>query len=625
MNDAGIVIGETTVLADAVRRRGHAAEQPHPQGHPVRLVDRRGGGHPAREEQRDVHERLDPRRREARRGGHPAPRDGAVEAVALDRPAGAVRDAGLPVGEQQRARRRRCAARWRRSPRTRPTTRPSRPRTATSPSGASTRSTRGRSTCRARCGLMASSPINRPHACDGKVTDAQMAEKLVFMAHQGKVTLREKFPVGGQPPDARPAGRGPAPDLRLRDVQPDRHRRAAEGRARGAGRGEAEGAAPRTEAKAVADRYAFTRDDLWHGTFFPASDADNWLVAGSAAYWQILRGLPEKAADRPDALARAARRPPEPARLRHVARDGRRRGEGRRRLRPLRAVPRPAGQGRLRPPPAAAPLREQGVLRLHEGLPRAPPRAGGHDRAVPRRGPRRARPRRGGRTCGRGSTAPASPTPCRRWTFVPQGKEWRVTRARDAAGRGLPPRHDRRGGGRRQALPLPDDRGGREGRGHVHRPGEAPPGGVRRPRRLPGGDRPPLRLRQLRRGLHEDADRLRHRPAGRGEPHARPALPVGPGRRLLGDPAARRPGRRGGRGRARRARPLRARRPARTTRSSPASCRRSPSKSGRAPSASRERPTPTSGTASTSRCRVPSRRGACCTSSSPTAPSSSTR
>ena len=45
----------------------------------------------------------------------------------------------------------------------------------------------------------------------------------------------------------------------------------------------------------------------------------------------------------------------------------------------------------------------------------------------------------------------------------------------------------------------------------------------------------------------------------------------------------------------------------------------------RAPSASRERPTPTSGTASTSPCRVPSRRGACCTSSSPTARSSCTR
>ena len=41
--------------------------------------------------------------------------------------------------------------------------------------------------------LWASSPINRPHACDGKVTTSDMAENLVFLAHYGKVTLREKF------------------------------------------------------------------------------------------------------------------------------------------------------------------------------------------------------------------------------------------------------------------------------------------------------------------------------------------------------------------------------------------------------------------------------------------------
>ncbi len=38
-----------------------------------------------------------------------------------------------------------------------------------------------------------SSPINRPHACDGKVTTSEMAENLVFFANSGKVTLREKF------------------------------------------------------------------------------------------------------------------------------------------------------------------------------------------------------------------------------------------------------------------------------------------------------------------------------------------------------------------------------------------------------------------------------------------------
>ena len=152
--------------------------------------------------------------------------------------------------------------------------------------------------------LMASSPINRPHACDGKVTDAQMAEKLVFMAHQGKVTLREKFPVAGS--RRMPDLPGAVPHLTYGYATFSPIVIAEQLKAAHAAQGAAKAKAPATtETKAVADRYAFTRDDLWHGTFFPASDADNWLVAGSAAYWQILRALPEKAADRPDALARA--------------------------------------------------------------------------------------------------------------------------------------------------------------------------------------------------------------------------------------------------------------------------------------------------------------------------------
>jgi hypothetical protein len=152
--------------------------------------------------------------------------------------------------------------------------------------------------------LMASSPINRPHACDGKVTDAQMAEKLVFMAHQGKVTLREKFPAAGS--RRMPDLPGAVPHLTYGYATFSPIFIGEQLKAARAARTGTKAPSPlATEAKAVADRYSFTRDDLWHGTFFPASDADNWLVAGSAAYWQILRGLPEKAADRPDALARA--------------------------------------------------------------------------------------------------------------------------------------------------------------------------------------------------------------------------------------------------------------------------------------------------------------------------------
>ncbi len=45
--------------------------------------------------------------------------------------------------------------------------------------------------------LWATSPINRAHACDGKITTTEMAEEMVFLAHHGKVTLREKFPTEG--------------------------------------------------------------------------------------------------------------------------------------------------------------------------------------------------------------------------------------------------------------------------------------------------------------------------------------------------------------------------------------------------------------------------------------------
>jgi hypothetical protein len=162
---------------------------------------------------------------------------------------------------------------------------------------------KGRIDVRSAVRLMASSPVNRPHACDGKVTDAEMAEKLVFMAHQGKVTLREKFPAAGS--RRMPDLPGAVPHLTYGYATFSPIVIAEQLKAARAARQPTKSPAPPAlEAKAVADRYAFTREDLWRGSVFPASDADNWLVAGGAAYWQILRGLPEKAADRPEALAR---------------------------------------------------------------------------------------------------------------------------------------------------------------------------------------------------------------------------------------------------------------------------------------------------------------------------------
>ena len=162
---------------------------------------------------------------------------------------------------------------------------------------------KGKVDVRSAVRLMASSPINRPHACDGKVTDAQMAEKLVFMAHQGKVTLREKFPAAGS--RRMPDLPGAVPHLTLGYATFSPIVIAEQLKAAHAARPTVKAKASlATEAKAIADRYSFTRDDLWRGSIFPATDADNWLVSGSAAYWQILRGLPEKADERAVALAR---------------------------------------------------------------------------------------------------------------------------------------------------------------------------------------------------------------------------------------------------------------------------------------------------------------------------------
>lgn len=167
------------------------------------------------------------------------------------------------------------------------------------------RENRGRIDVHAAVRLMASSPINRPHACDGKVTDAAMAEQLVFLAHQGKVTLREKFPAAGQRrmpdlPGARPhLTHGYAafsPIVIAEALKAARAERQVKAQAE---------PAVTEVTTAIDDRYDFDEDDLWRGSIFPASDADNWLVAGGAAYWQILDGLPEKKAERPEALARA--------------------------------------------------------------------------------------------------------------------------------------------------------------------------------------------------------------------------------------------------------------------------------------------------------------------------------
>jgi len=144
--------------------------------------------------------------------------------------------------------------------------------------------------------LLASSPINRAHACDGKVTTTEMAEELVFLAHFGKVTLREKFPTKGwrilpDLPDAEPhlsLGYSVPSPIFVTDKLKE---------AREAGCF-ADMDPPAEAAELVLDGEVdlFTIDpkQLWRQTVFPASDAENWFVSASAAYWRILDGLGEE-------------------------------------------------------------------------------------------------------------------------------------------------------------------------------------------------------------------------------------------------------------------------------------------------------------------------------------------
>jgi hypothetical protein len=147
---------------------------------------------------------------------------------------------------------------------------------------------RGKIDARSAVGLMASSPINRPHACDGKITTGEMARELVFMAHFGKTTLREKFP-GETPrmpllPDAVPhltLGYSTfSPRVlteRIQALPPAP---------------EANTPVAADDLSALAEVCTFPAQDLWRSTVYPAGEAENWFVSASAAYHRLLKGLP---------------------------------------------------------------------------------------------------------------------------------------------------------------------------------------------------------------------------------------------------------------------------------------------------------------------------------------------
>jgi hypothetical protein len=139
--------------------------------------------------------------------------------------------------------------------------------------------------------IIASSPINRPHACDGKVTTSEMAEKMVLLAHYGKVTLREKFPEKNNRllmdwPNASPhltLGYSAFSPVYISDAMKAAHAK------------EQKQPVPEkseNDFTEIRSSYGFDKTQLWINTVLPAAEADNWFVSASAAYWNILNGLP---------------------------------------------------------------------------------------------------------------------------------------------------------------------------------------------------------------------------------------------------------------------------------------------------------------------------------------------
>lgn len=138
--------------------------------------------------------------------------------------------------------------------------------------------------------LWASSPINRAHACDGKITTREMAKHMVFLAHFGKVTLRGKF-IGTRLMPDRP-GATPHLSLGYSIVSPvfvteklkalkQKNKEKTQSKA-----------AFTPDLSAVENIYSFDCRKLWFNTVFPASDKENWFVSSTAQYWSMLKRLP---------------------------------------------------------------------------------------------------------------------------------------------------------------------------------------------------------------------------------------------------------------------------------------------------------------------------------------------
>ncbi len=142
--------------------------------------------------------------------------------------------------------------------------------------------------------LAASSPTNRSHACDGKITTREMAKNLVFLAHSGKVTLREKFPAKDSRLIADLPGATPHLSLGYSTISPvfiTEKLKALKPNSPGKNQTGA-GSSINPDLSAVKEIYGFDPRDLWFNTVYPASGKENWFISGTAAYWEILKRLP---------------------------------------------------------------------------------------------------------------------------------------------------------------------------------------------------------------------------------------------------------------------------------------------------------------------------------------------
>ena len=161
----------------------------------------------------------------------------------------------------------------------------------------------GRIDAPAAARLFGSSPINRVHACDGKITDSEMASRMVYLAHHGKTTLRSKFPTPGwrMLPDL--PGARPHLALGWSTVSPVV---VADGlRSTSSPSATDSEPTPAVQLGTVAERVAVDRHRLWRGTVLPATGGDAWFTSGSAAYWRILDGLPDDPDEAASELAMA--------------------------------------------------------------------------------------------------------------------------------------------------------------------------------------------------------------------------------------------------------------------------------------------------------------------------------